>query len=914
MPEHTTSIDISLSAGAVWNRVDLHLHSPGVRSFTCPAGADIRTERGREPIVSKYVEMLVHAQIAIGALTDYNGVRGEWFEPIRDLAAMKGISLLPGAELSFSYGKGFHLIVVFPANVSPGDINAAIRALDQSPGQPLFMEDGAHRDITGIYPVEAVQRLQSQFPCLVILPHPSESNGLCKLQPKDAAEILRAIAPDALEHCPDGEVQRLRSTGVLDVGFFERMAQVEFSDPKHLDEIGTKSLNDGSQRATWLKLSSYDLSAISLALRDPATRLAVGSAPQPLHARIVYMEVNGSGFLGKTRVGWNADLNVVIGGRGTGKSAVLETLRFALGLEPFSEAQFREDLVKHALASGGKVTVLVERPTGGTLRRYRIERVLGEYPCVYEAESGSPVDVTPAELFGPGSAPTIFGQREIYDVSGNEEYRLRLLDNLIGEEAQKRATAVKETLERLGENGRSFLDAGRKLAKREELLQRLKSIGHEIDIYEREGVAGKLRAATDLRSDGQQLKAASKAVVQGKSNLVEGRLQIEPALAHTVESLHKGRSSQKAILADAAKAISDLSAGMTRLWSEGEKLFDDAAVSLQLADSRWAQAVKPLDEELNRIKQELQMAAGALDPDRLLKLTEEKAALEPQLANLNRLETEQRVLESQRLEILVTLKQQRLEEHRLRRERADAITKELNGRLRLRVDFKGQKDDYRQRLTMALKGSSVTKDAMEKLASPEATDGTILSEAIRSGAGEVEKRFGITSGMAQRLVQWFTADETRLLDLEGTIPPDAVQVELRVDDEFRPLDRLSIGQRATAILLLLFALEGRILVLDQPEDDLDNRFVYEDIVTLLREQKGLRGGRERRQFIVATHNANIPVLGDAELVLALEAKEGRADVVGRSSIDDPATRRLIKTVMEGGEEAFRRRAEKYRGA
>jgi hypothetical protein len=122
-----------------------------------------------------------------------------------------------------------------------------------------------------------------------------------------------------------------------------------------------------------------------------------------------------------------------------------------------------------------------------------------------------------------------------------------------------------------------------------------------------------------------------------------------------------------------------------------------------------------------------------------------------------------------------------------------------------------------------------------------------------------------------------------------------------------------VGQRATAILLLLFALLGRILVLDQPEDDLDNRFVYEDIVTILREQKGLSDSNKRRQIIAATHNANIPVIGDAELVLPLEVQKGRAHIVRRSSIDDSDTRNLIKQIMEGGDEAFQRRAEKYGG-
>jgi chromosome segregation protein len=84
-------------------------------------------------------------------------------------------------------------------------------------------------------------------------------------------------------------------------------------------------------------------------------------------------------------------------------------------------------------------------------------------------------------------------------------------------------------------------------------------------------------------------------------------------------------------------------------------------------------------------------------------------------------------------------------------------------------------------------------------------------------------------------------------------------------------------------------------------------------VQILREQKGFKDQRKQRQIIAATHNANIPVLGDAELVHALETHEGRAEIAGCTSIDDPATRELVKSIMEGGEEAFQRRAEKYGG-
>lgn len=145
------------------------------------------------------------------------------------------------------------------------------------------------------------------------------------------------------------------------------------------------------------------------------------------------------------------------------------------------------------------------------------------------------------------------------------------------------------------------------------------------------------------------------------------------------------------------------------------------------------------------------------------------------------------------------------------------------------------------------------------------------------------------------------------------IPQDALRVKLRIGDQYRSLEHLSVGQGATAVLLLLFGLEGRVLVIDQPEDYLDDRFVHEEMLQILRDQKGVKDESQRRQIITATNDATIPVIGDAEIVIPFEARENRTHVIGGASIDNRSTRELIKTMMEGGEEALKRRAEKYGG-
>jgi len=901
--------------GATWKRVDLHLHSPGVNSFTYPDGSDVESEEGRSKVIDKYFKQLAAQKISIAAITDYNGVRSDWFEPIAEKAGLLGITILPGAEMSFKMaGKyGLHILAIFPEDTDLKGLNTFLQSFDKDPSEPLFDSRGLHRDIDPKMSLADVfKSLRDKFGCLLIPPHPNQINGLFKsLKTEDAALLLKEMRPDAIEHCPEAEIRKLRSTNVLPSGFLDYLAFVEFSDPKCIEDIGTKGLSDGSERPTFIKLSANDLGALRLALHDPETRVTIGSVPPPNHARIQNILVSGSGFLGNLSINWNEDLNVLIGGRGAGKSAIIETLRYAFAIESYSDQSYREELVRHALGSGGKVEIGLVRPLGNSrISKYQISRVLGEPPRVVEIDSQKPVAISPSDLLGPNGGPMIFGQREIYAVSQSEEYRLVLLDELIGEEARRRAVDVREAIEKLRGNAREILDCYKKLTKREEYRQHLKAIDHEIGIYEKHGATEKLKDATDLRSDEQLLKGAAGALRKAHVDWQDFREDLIFPLETSHRNLMRGQSKQRTILESAAKVLENLQVGLTTLFDKGISLFDSAEKNIQELEKSWKEVLQSLEKEISRIKQEAQ--TENLDPDRFLKLKEERASLIPLIEDLDRTEAKLKECLEKRQQLVSNVRDQRHREHQLRREKANEIEKILQSRLLLEVEFKGQKEEYRKQLSSILKGSGVSKDAIDRLVDPEATDGIALAEAVRVGSDEVQEQFNLTSGMANRLIKWINHDESRLFELETVIPADALRVRLMVDDMPRSLERLSVGQRATAILLLLFALEGRVLVLDQPEDDLDNRFVYDDIVQILRNQKGLKNGR-RRQIITATHNANIPVIGDAELVLALEAQEGHGYIVERASIDNVSIRKVIKTIMEGGDEAFKRRAEKYGG-
>jgi ABC-type enterochelin transport system ATPase subunit len=184
-----------------------------------------------------------------------------------------------------------------------------------------------------------------------------------------------------------------------------------------------------------------------------------------------------------------------------------------------------------------------------------------------------------------------------------------------------------------------------------------------------------------------------------------------------------------------------------------------------------------------------------------------------------------------------------------------------------------------------------------------------LAQAILSRNDDIQKDWGITPLVAQALM---TLPRSRLMEMEELELDHRVVISLNVSHEgteptYRPLDKLSTGQQCTAILHMLLLENVDPLIMDQPEDNLDNAFIAERIVT------ELRSAKTHRQFLFATHNANIPVFGDAEWIGVFTATESQGSLgfEAQGSIDVPVIRDQVASILEGGRDAFNQRKEKY---
>lgn len=174
-------------------------------------------------------------------------------------------------------------------------------------------------------------------------------------------------------------------------------------------------------------------------------------------------------------------------------------------------------------------------------------------------------------------------------------------------------------------------------------------------------------------------------------------------------------------------------------------------------------------------------------------------------------------------------------------------------------------------------------------------------KGLRAGKSSTIGFDGYFARMAREL------DEEQLAKLEMLVPDDNIDVRYKPNGstQFKSIVSASAGQKTTAVLTFILS-QGRMpLLLDQPEDDLDNRLVCDLIVDKISKIKN------NRQIIVITHNANIPVIGDAEYIVSMDSSSRYLKVHSEGMLENKEVKKEICAIMEGGEEAFKLRAERY---
>jgi hypothetical protein len=904
-PEERSFADILAKPnGANFHLADLHIHTPVDKQFRCPKGVDPFTSKGQDEVAKGYIQAARNKNVTILAITEHNDVR--WIDPTRKAAQDTEITVFPGVELSADSGAGgIHIIAIFEPSTETTLLDDLITQLGLPRGQRLH-SDGSPKLCN-----KALSDLVDFITTsggLCIAAHVLRDRGILKAESMTGEPRVKAWQNSKLFAAEIPQPRQQLS------GFAKRVfenahalyrrprpiAAIYSSDARSFEEIGS--------HATWIKLSSKSLEGLKQAFLDWESRIRhPAELPPERYSKIIAIGWD-EGFLGGTSVRLNDNLNCFVGGKGTGKSTAIETLRHAFDLKPRTPEVNRqyEGLLKETFKAGSKVSILIEchdpQPT-----RYIIERI-SPYPPMVKGENGEGIQgVSPCDLL----CPEFYGQKEIYEIAQKKEFHLTLLDRFVGDRAESAVRQERELLRQLADNQKDLLRLSKRVAETADQVGRLPKLLDYQSRFKAAGVQVKLQEQQAFVKEEKVLQEAERRVVKFEEILKSTAAEINLDSAFLTGERVKGFPNPD--LVNKSKSILET---LKRKWEETYRSILDACLEARKGLGHhegilgeWEKRFRGRKEDFDKVFQELQKEYPELDTKNYLEIEREIAVLQPMKEEIERYQKQVEDLKKQRTALLQRLIESRRQQFSIRDQVASDISMRLNGIMRISVIFEGERETLVDKLLGYRTGAR--REALKTMVS--ANDFTVLKfcQALRTGQDTLQRDLGITGGTAESLYKGIPYED--VYELETFRIPDSTMIQLNIGtverEDYRPIERLSVGQKSTAILLLILLESKAPLIIDQPEDDLDNKFIYEDIVTKLRQEK------ERRQFVVATHNANIPVLGDAELILVMKAETQNGGLRGRversGSIDDPDLREAVELVLEGGKQAFELRRLKY---
>lgn len=848
--------------GLEWVRADFHLHTHKDKEF--------KYSGEENSFVKEYIYKLSSEGITMGVITNHNKFDNGEYKALCKAGRKKDILILPGVELSVKEGNGIHILIVFKPE-------------DWIVEGENFIEHFLTEAFAGISNHE-------------------NKNARCKYDLRDVIENLNAYGRDyfiVFAHvdqnngffceCSDGTMsdineaadfsnrviglQKVRKTESLErfhKHFGYDCARVEGSDPKAMDDIGKGD-------RVYIKIGDLSYDAVKFALIDYGNRICIDK-PKIAHGYVKSISFEG-GRLDGTTIELSPELNTFIGIRGSGKSSALEVLRYALNLTPSCDIEYKNKLVNITLGPGGQVVVKVVDKFG---KEYEIRRIVGDKANIVDANDND-LGISVGAIL---QNTLYFGQK---DLSQGTTFEAELLDKLLGEKIKSAVIDASEFYNEMTDSIKSLLAIKNVPEELAELETKKSNLNHNISIFEERGVAEKLSKQTGFNLDRQKIDNVGRDIrttIEDLENCLES-ITINESMFEGYESKYNTEEFEKAksILSSIMQIIGNIK---KEVESAGDK-YTEYKILLDSLDGK----IESLKGEFAEIKR--QIDDPQVDTDAYPRLKTDLQETDEKIKKFSESLTAKNVFENS-FRTALRKRNELLQKQFKTYETAVKKINESQPELSVSLDFKGEKDKFKEYLKSDFRGSSIKDTKYQSLVDMFSDYAALIEDVL---IDEGKKCKGILTDTEYGKLR----EKIELLYQELLIKETPNSVEIFYHN--KPLKQHSLGQRASALVLFILSQKDNdVVIIDQPEDDLDNKVIYDEVI------KAICSKKTDIQFIFATHNANIPVLGDAEKILVAELSDD-VITIDQGNIDTPMTHDQIVRIMEGGQEAFDKRKMIY---
>ena len=878
------------SNGAHFLRADLHIHS-----FGKGGSYDVK-DAGMTP--QAIVDLAIAENLQVIAITDHNVIGN--VRAAVEYAAGKDILVVPGVELSTADG---HLLVYCPTS---DYLEAFYGKLKFSLNKQACLDTMAQ-----------CLKYATAFEGFGICAHVDSDSGIEHAHPKFdtfkqeilncenllGMEITQAANNEWFSHV-DGNADRRNCAAIRrnQLGHETEisLAKVMGSDSHALVAVGKNANNQ--KRLTRFKMETLSFDSLRIALLDSAARVRLEDLIPPSIPHFIGMKLEG-GFLTDQIVHFSKNLTCIIGGRGAGKSTMLESLRVASGNtyeNPIIDSDVWPDCI----------SIIYQDEVGQ--RHVFTRSKMGE---LTNQDPNGPTRIS-IESYGQGETAAT-----IHNCDKDPNILLEFLDGFID---------LKELKDRDDEIRDELLANQGEIERLQQDINRIKEVEGLKKVADGQVATLKTQKAADVvlleeklaaeRTFREKLRAALAALPAAlTAGLNTDELQ-EVVDSIDGNTLAVGKEQFDSVY----KIASELIATIAQTSTEVKATLETATHQINAQLAIWVAEQKKTKDQIEDLRRELEKQKIKLDMAFIRKVTTDASTYGAKLIELNRSVPKQQAAYKSRTALMNERREIKSRIFTTRQAFATLINKNLSTcvvdylvHLKFSEGVLSSELEDLIKTTMNWRTSQVPKAALIAAKfSPIALLDVIhrkntaaLMTVVDENNNKVFslKEAGEVIAKLGEWGPWVAIQRCRFEDRP------AIKVTKMITGpsgkpvpQIKDFTKLSLGQQQSILLtILLFSQSTAPLIIDQPEDNLDSEFVYTTLV------RSLRGTKEKRQVIVVTHNANIAVLGDAELLIPLRAQSENAVIRDRGSIDTKGTKNVVCTILEGGQKAFKRRQHLY---
>ena len=923
--------------GTRWFKCDLHLHTPASKCF-----------EDKTVTPEQWVEKAIEKGLKCVAVTDHN--TGEWIDKIKIAAHDKNLFVFPGVEITCDTSK-VHLLILFDTSKTSNDVNDFIIrcGIDRA-----NLAGQTARTINTIF---QVAKLAHEHGAIIIPAHIDEFNGLSQISFDNVGIFFELPYINAIQivhkEFLSADLQINGNNSLKDylndyyakpdpqIDFAKieewykpvrrtiskNLAKTVFSDNPHSPGNLKHGLEGIGEKYTWIKMDETpSLEGLRQAFLLPKFRVQncfvapslPYTNPELWFKSISITNTTITDNANPFKVEFSPQLNTVIGGRGSGKSSILRFIRGifsrnadieALGDILSDQTEFYKKTdsrtQKGVLTDESVVEVeFVRNKSLYKIAATSITNSINQIITVYKFSSDSNSwKIETAESFIDFFHFEQYSQKQIYEIAQEPNSLRERIDNSIeGMDILKNEREI--IIKSFFEKSASIRTMKQQVSGKGKLQTEISDLTEQIKFYQQSGIA-------EILLSKEKFTAQNKTLLNFISELKTRGTNLETLISSfDLDDIDYSdfEDEYKTEISVLSKNAID---GLNSIKSELEVINGKIAELQRIFTAATLKSKWKIDFDKNQLsfdskKEELEKQ-GINDISNFEKLTNAKEAKEKDLVTIISIEInlENEILLRNQLKADYLLKTKEITTQR----QGFVDVNMQDDKVRVYVKAFRNRNDFINKLrTIIRKEGSYQSDVdyLTDLCFNGNIEGTI--EVVRKIFLDIKQENAVTgvTGYFVNLVK--SLSDSQIDEIELLLPEDEIEIKYKPTGStvFKPLSTASAGQKTTAILTFILSQGNTPLILDQPEDDLDNRLVYELVVDRLKQAK------EHRQIIVVTHNANIPVNGDAEYILSMDSESKNLNIYCSGSVEQSEIKKEICDVMEGGEQAFEMRLKRYK--